>query len=80
MDIYSSEGKKQPSVEILLNSKELGILVNALQEFKARCEQYKSENEGEKDLGMAHVHYQDYDKDSKGKYELVFYIDFDKEQ
>ena len=35
MDIYSSEGKKQPSVEILLNSKELGILVNALQEFKA---------------------------------------------
>jgi hypothetical protein len=57
----------------------LGILVNALQEFKARCERYKSENESEKDLGMAHVHYQDYDKDSKGKYDLVFYIDFERE-
>ena len=80
MEIYSNDGKKQSSVEILLNSKELDILVNALQEFKAGCEQYKSENEGKKDLGRSHIHYQDYDKDSNGNYDLVFYIDFDREQ
>lgn len=78
MTIYSNNGDKLSSVEILLNSKELGILVSALKDFEIRCEKYKSEHKEEKNLGISHIHYQDYDKTCKGICDLVFYVDFDK--
>lgn len=79
MTIYSNNGDKLSSVEILLNSEELRILLSALKDFEIRCEKYISEHKEEKDRGMAHVHYQDYDKTCKGICDLVFYVDLDRE-
>ena len=64
------------NIEIVCNKDELNILVDALLKFRLEIEHYVKLNKDKTDLGITHMHYQDYDKKTKeSATDIVFYVD-----
>ena len=64
------------SIEIICNKDELNILVDALLKFRLEIEHYVKLNKDKTDLGITHMHYQDYDKKAReSATDIVFYVD-----
>lgn len=64
------------NIEILCNKDELNILVDALLKFRLEIKHYVKLNKDKTDLGITHMHYQDYDKKAKeSATDIVFYVD-----
>lgn len=69
----TSENSK---IEIVFNREELNILVDALLKFRLNIEHYVKLNKDKADLGITHMHYQDYNKKAKeSDMDIVFYVD-----
>ena len=52
------------------------ILVEALLKFRLKIEHYVKLNKDKTDLGVTHMHYQDYDKKAReSATDIVFYVD-----
>ncbi len=78
MKAYTKRNKPVKSVEVLLNSNELEILVNSLTDFQRRIKQFKADNAGKKGLGFTHLHTQDCGLPlESSETDLVFYVNLD---